>query len=69
MCTRCLLLLKRAQRFIIYFSSSLPTLSLTIYLAHARSSPLSLEVGPYDRHLNGLGVQLATGAAAAALDR
>jgi hypothetical protein len=40
-----------------------------IYLAHARSSPMSLEVGPYDQHLNGLGVRLAARAAAAALDR
>jgi hypothetical protein len=29
-----------------------------IYRAHAKSSPASLEVGPYDQHLNGLGVEL-----------
>ena len=29
-----------------------------IYAGHVARSPLSLEVGPYDRHLNGLGVGL-----------
>ncbi len=35
------------------------------YAAHAGRSDLSIEVGPYDRHLNALGVQLAMGVAAA----
>lgn len=38
-----------------------------IYRAHAARSPLSLEVGPYDGHLNGLGVQLVMAAVVAAL--
>lgn len=40
-----------------------------VYAAHAARSRLSLEVGPYDRHLNGLGVALVTQAAADALRR
>jgi hypothetical protein len=35
-----------------------------IFASHAASSSLSLDVGPYDRHLNGLGVQLLMEAAA-----
>lgn len=38
-----------------------------IYAEHAAGSPLSLEVGPYDRHLNALGVQLVMGQAARSL--
>ncbi len=40
-----------------------------IYRQHALLSPLSLEVGPYDGHLNGLGVELVVGAVATALGR
>jgi hypothetical protein len=38
-----------------------------IYRQHAAHSPLSLEVGPYDAHLNALGVRLVVGQAAAML--
>ena len=37
------------------------------YQAHAEASPLSLYVGPYDHHLNGLGLSLVADAAAAAV--
>jgi hypothetical protein len=40
-----------------------------VYREHASRSPLSLEVGPYDRHLNGLGVALATRVVAETLAR
>lgn len=39
-----------------------------IFAAHLAQSPLKLDVGPYDGHLNGLGVELVTQAASAALD-
>jgi hypothetical protein len=39
-----------------------------IYARHAATSALSLDVGPYDAHLNGLGLKLAMQAAAKALD-
>nr|CCF78700.1 hypothetical protein RGS1_10405 [Rubrivivax gelatinosus S1] len=39
----------------------------TVYSEHARHSALSLDVGPYDRHLNGLGVELAMRSAAGRL--
>jgi hypothetical protein len=35
-----------------------------LYARHAADSRLSLEVGPYDRHLNALGVRLVVGAIA-----
>lgn len=38
-----------------------------VYRAHAERDPRRLEIGPHDRHLNGLGVSLAMQAAAAAL--
>jgi len=38
-----------------------------IFAAHLATSPLKLEVGPYDGHLNALGVGLITKAAAQAL--
>jgi hypothetical protein len=38
-----------------------------VYAEHAARSPLSLEVGPYDRHLNGLGVRLVMSQAARTL--
>jgi len=38
-----------------------------LFRAHLASSPLLLEVGPYDGHLNALGVQLVTQAAAPVL--
>jgi hypothetical protein len=38
-----------------------------IYAAHAKASPRLLDVGPYDRHLNRIGVRLAMAQAAAAL--
>lgn len=37
-----------------------------VYAEHVTRSPLSLEVGPYDRHLNGLGVRLVMSQAARA---
>ncbi len=39
----------------------------TLFQAHFAQSPLSLEVGPYDGHLNMLGVALVVNAAAKAL--
>ena len=39
------------------------------YAEHAASSPRSLSVGPYDGHLNAIGVRLAMTAAAEALSR
>lgn len=38
-----------------------------VYARHAAASPLSLDVGPYDGHLNRLGIGLAMQAAAQAL--
>jgi len=38
-----------------------------LFKAHFAQSPLSLDVGPYDAHLNALGVHLVTQAAAKAL--
>jgi len=38
-----------------------------VYAAHVAHSPLKLEVGPYDQHLNPLAIDLATRAAARAL--
>ena len=38
-----------------------------VYARHASASPRALQVGPYDAHLNALGVRLAMGQAAAAL--
>ncbi|NRF66502.1 hypothetical protein HLB44_05865 [Aquincola sp. S2] len=38
-----------------------------VYRAHWAASELSIEVGPYDRHLNALGLQLMMGAGARAL--
>lgn len=38
-----------------------------LYARHAAASPLSLDVGPYDAHLNRLGIALAMQAGAAAL--
>ncbi len=38
-----------------------------IYAEHLRTSPLSVEVGPYDGHLNALGLALVARAAAQAL--
>ncbi len=38
-----------------------------VYAAHRARSPLSLEVGPYDGHLNALGVRLVMESAAATL--
>ena len=38
-----------------------------LYAAHAKGSPLSLNVGPYDGHLNRIGVSLVMRAAAAAM--
>jgi hypothetical protein len=40
-----------------------------VYREHTARSPKSLEIGPYDRHLNGLGVALAMGAVAERLTR
>lgn len=40
-----------------------------VYRAHAQRSPLSLEVGPYDAHLNGLGVEIVMRTAAERLAR
>jgi hypothetical protein len=39
----------------------------TLYAAHEARSQRSLEVGPYDKHLNGLAIRLLADAAAAAL--
>lgn len=38
-----------------------------IYAAHRERSPVSIEVGPYDRHLNAVGLALLAGPAAQAL--
>jgi len=38
-----------------------------LFKAHIAHSPLKLEVGPYDRHLNALGIELITQAAAEVL--
>jgi len=38
-----------------------------VFAAHVAASPLALEVGPYDKHLNRLGVGLVMGQAARAL--
>lgn len=38
-----------------------------LYEQHRASSPLGIEVGPYDRHLNAVGLSLLASAAAAAL--
>lgn len=38
-----------------------------VFAEHLRRSPLSLEVGPYDQHLNGLGLSLVARASAEAL--
>lgn len=38
-----------------------------LYAAHRARSPLSIEVGPYDRHLNAVGLALLAAPAAAAL--
>jgi hypothetical protein len=38
-----------------------------LFQAHFESSPLKLDVGPYDGHLNALGIKLSTQAAAKAL--
>lgn len=39
-----------------------------VYARHRAHSRLSLEIGPYDRHLNALGVRLVTGEIARRLD-
>ncbi|GAB1388619.1 MAG: hypothetical protein AMXMBFR78_03270 [Rubrivivax sp.] len=38
-----------------------------VYAAHAARSPRRLDVGPYDGHLNALGVRIAMGEVARAL--
>ncbi len=40
-----------------------------LYRQYALRSPLSLEVGPYDGHLNGLGVEIVSEAIASVLNR
>ena len=40
-----------------------------LFRAHVAHSPLKLDVGPYDAHLNRLGVSLFVQAAASALNR
>lgn len=39
-----------------------------VYAVHTAQSGLGLEVGPYDHHLNALGVQMVMSAAARRLD-
>jgi hypothetical protein len=54
--------LARARGFIVVDAEPL-------YAAHAANSPLSLDVGPYDGHLNALGVALVAKSAARALSK
>ncbi len=57
------------QRFMALLSAAGAVVVDTelLYRAHAAQSPLSLEVGPYDGHLNALGLQIIARAVAGVL--